>query len=168
MNEPGLYFGYLDTEGVGAFGVGYTDAGESFEAHARSNRHPAAGASGEAMHSAVYLVLTHRIEAADGALFDEVSVVVQAVLDEVVVAERTIVLHLTPIADRTNPPALVTRTYQVAFSVPHVRDGVERGREFPRGTWFQLDVAWPGSDVIVDGGDVEYEIVTATRRAVPL
>jgi hypothetical protein len=168
MNEPTLYLGYLEGDGVGAFGVGYTDAGEPYDARARSNRHPAAGAGGEAMHPAVSLVLTHRVEAPVGAPYDEVEVVVQAVLDEAVVAERTVVLRLTPIADRSNPPALVTRTYHVGFSVPHEHGGQERARQFPRGTWFQLDVRWPGSDVIVDGGDVEYEIVTATRRAVPL
>lgn len=147
-----------------AVGSGYDDAGNAYSARAKSNPVLPAGARGEAIFPAVYLACTHRIEPTGDEPYDEVQVSVTAVVDEAEVAQAQFTIRMRQVTDPASPPARVSRQYELAFSVPYVVGGVEWGRFPPRGTEFQLLVAWPASDVSVDGGEVEHEVVSEIRQ----
>lgn len=160
MSVPGLFFGQAGAGGVMAVGAGYDDAGATYTARAKSNPVLPAGPEGEATFPAVYLACTHRIEPVDAEPYDEVELTVQAVVDDVVAATATFTVLLRAVDDPADPPPRVRRTYELGFSVPYMVDDVEWGRFPPRGIAFQLLVEWPGSDVCVDGGRVEHEVVS--------
>lgn len=162
MSIPNLFLGRADPEGVCAFDTGYTDAGEAYTARVRSNPDVLPDAGQERIYPAAYLTLEHRVPPAAGEPYDEVALTVAAVVDNVAVASRVLTVRLTPIADRSNPPARVRRTYEVPLSIPVMLDAVEVGRTPPRGRIFQLEVSWPASDVSIDGAHVEYDLVPET------
>lgn len=156
MSIPGLFFGQAEDDGVLACGEGYTDAGEEYTAHIRSNP-VVPDDTDERMWFAVYLTLAHRIEASDPMDADGVAVTVRAIVDDAEVTENVIQLSLEPVTDPDNPPARVRRAYEVALSVPRYRGLAEVGKDVPAGTNFQLELEWPGSDVAVDAAWVEVE-----------
>lgn len=164
MSIPGLFFGQSEAGGVLAVGSGYQDAGSSYTARAKSNPVLPGGPEGEAIFPAVYLACTHRIEPAEDEAYDEVEVTVKAVVDDVEAATAQFTIRMRQIEDPSDPPKRVRRTYELGFSIPYIVGGVEWGRFPPRGTAFQLLVEWPGSDVSVDGGRVEHEVVTEIRQ----
>lgn len=164
MSIPGLFYGQAHAGGLLAVGSGYTDAGVAYIARAKSNPVLPGGPEGEAIFSAVYLACTHRIEPVGMEAYDEVEVTVKAVVDEAEVATAQFTIRMRQVTDPATPPPRVRRTYELGFSVPHIVGGVEWGRFPPRGTNFQLLVEWPGSDVSVDGGRVEHEVVSEIRQ----
>lgn len=157
MSIPGLFFGQAESNNVLACGEGYEDAGLPYVARVRSN--PASpGDTEERMWPAVYLMLSHRVEANPGDPDAEyVEITVRAVVDNATVVEKAFTLLLEPLEDPDNPPARVRRTYEVALSSPRLRGLVQVGRNVPAGTIFQLEVEWHGSDVAVDDAMVECE-----------
>lgn len=159
MSVPALFFGRADTGGVLSVGSGYTDAGSAYVARAKSHAVLPAGPEQEAIFSAVFLSCTHRTEPVGDEAYDEVTVTVTAVVDEVEAAAEQMTIRMRAVTDPNDPPPAVRRTYLLGFSVPYLVDGVEWGRFPPRGIVFHLLVEWPGSDVRVDGGRVELEVV---------
>lgn len=152
MSEPALLVGAYDDGRVLAVGVGADDDGEAVGYLAESNPAYPAGQGGECSFPAVFLALSHRPLAVD--VYEEVQVVVTPVVDGVPGNAVTLVLHLRPEADRSNPLKLVNATYEFAF---HEQAGISRVA--PRGENFAVRVEWSGY-VMILGASLEYEVET--------
>lgn len=143
-----------------AFGEGLDDDGEVYLCRAQSAPIQAGGAHLEALFPAAYLWLRHRVEAEAGDSYDEVTLTVYAVLDGEDRASASLTLRLTPIATRSDPPAWVSRMYELVFETTALDEsGATIGCFPPGGSTFALRVEWPGSEVAVDQAAVERDIV---------
>lgn len=163
MSIPELFFGSASAATLFQVGSGYSDDGEDYTAKVQSNPILPGGPEGQAIFPAVYLSLRHRVEPESGAAEETVEVTVVAVVDEEDAATSTFTVTMTPITDDQDPPATVRKVYEVAFSVPHLRNGVEKGRKPPTGTALAVRIEWPGTDIRFAGGKAEYKLTRESR-----
>ncbi|MDZ7418791.1 MAG: hypothetical protein ONB52_21920 [candidate division KSB1 bacterium] len=133
---------------------GATDDGQAVVARLQSTPLAPAGAGGEAVFTAVYLVAT---------------------------LEGQGTIWLTPIVDGTEyteqaisfdfPTRQEAATYEIGLSRPLVSGGAERARFALRGTWFALKVkaqlVSTSGTIILEGVEVEHAVVQETRTPVP-
>lgn len=165
MSQPVLYFGAANGGKILAVGKGSTDDGVPYVAKRASDPLAVAGPDGEAIYTALYLVLTHREEPAEGNPADEVVVTLKAIVDGQVLDTQQITVRMTPVSDILNPPPRHHRVYEVGLSQAVIRDGIEKFRHALRGTFFQVQVEMPGIDITADGAVVECEAVAESRVA---
>jgi hypothetical protein len=150
VTAPLIFFGRRDDEALLQAASGFTDAGESYTLLARSNRLAPAGAGGECIFTLYYLTVRHT-----GAL----TLRVTPIVDDVRYPSVTVTFD-----DAGPAPLLEVR--EIGFSHAYSRGGVERGRFALRGTWVQVEIESEGaigSDVVVELGDLEYEIVRESK-----
>ena len=163
MSRPHLYLGRGDNGSVYQTECGYTDDGTPYTAKITSNLFMPGGPGEEGIFTAAYLALTHRLEPVvpDVDPTDTVAVSVTPIIDGVRGATETFNVKMRP-RSSVSPPALVQRTYEVAFSEPVMRGLVEVGRRAPRGRGLQVEIAMNGTDILIDGVLCEHEVVRET------
>lgn len=162
MSKPQLFYGQMDLNRILASSPKRMDAGLAYNSLLLSRPVVPGGPDGEAIYTAIYLTLNHRIEAAAGAPGEVLTVTASLVVDEVETETKTVSVTVVPTSE-TNPPRRVNRVYELGFSVPIVRDGIEVSRQAVRGIFSQVKITWPASDIQIAGAHLEHEIVTESR-----
>lgn len=154
MQAPQLLFG----QGGGnkvllASSSAADDDGVDFNLLATTNRLAPAGAGGEAIFTALWLVVTHTMD---------VDLVFTPLLDGLALESQTVALSAGA--------ARVTARFRLGLSVPFLNPlGTEVMRTAPRGTWFQVRIATTGGmaagDLLIEGCELEHEVVRASQGA---
>ncbi len=141
-------------------GTGYLDDDATYDLLGRSAPFAPAGMMGEAAFHSLYLTTVHYEE-------DE-EIVVTPRVDHVALAPTTIELVGVP---GTKGVRLV---HEISLYQPYIVGGIERLRYAPRGTWIDVQVETQftingktPARILIDGMDVEAEIVRETKEAVP-
>jgi hypothetical protein len=137
----------------------YLDDGEVYEMVARSRPFAPGGQGGEAIFTTLWITTT--------TFDDAVSLFVTPFVDFVALETQRI-----DIPGAANPNNAQT-IHELALSVPYIFGGIERMRNAPRGTYIDVKVetkigtvAGSSARQIVDGFEVECEIVKDSRQAV--
>jgi hypothetical protein len=148
---PRAFAGSATDGGIYELDVGHMDHESVITVRAETNALAPGGSSADHSFDWLRVSLTHTMP---------VSVTVTPVVDG---------LPLTVAAFTVNLPAETKRKSKVferPIRVPHMRDGVATRTYSPRGTWLSVrleaTVTSPG-DLIFDGVDVEYEVLTPTK-----
>lgn len=142
-------------------GVGYQDDGVAYVSRGRSNRVAPAGVKGEAVFTGVFFSITHTMA---------VTLKIVPVVDDV--ALNTLFPDTYPVElVLLAKPERTMERFLLALSIP-MRDsaGVDRGKAYPRGCWFQLlvyDGGLAAGDLVYEVDEVEYQIVRQTAQIVP-
>lgn len=154
MPAPKLFFGTRGSTGFMEVDRGYKDRGVQYQMYAKTNRYAPAGPSGECIFPSLYAVVTFT---------ESMFLYLTPFVDGAALGTKVIQM----IANATSTRQ--TRTFEMGLSVPVILNGVERGQQAPRGTWFQVLVETHFNDIndianqlIVEGCEVEYEIVSET------
>lgn len=154
MAAPKLFFGTRGSTGFMEVDRGYLDRGIIYNLYAKTNRYAPAGAGGECVFPSLYVVVTFT---------------------------QSMLLYITPIVDGASLETQViglnanltstrqTRIFELGLSVPVMLGATERGRQAPRGTWFQalVETRFNGTtdvpnQLIIEGLEVEYDVVRET------
>jgi len=129
---------------------GYQDAGSAVPVRLETVPVAPAGPGGEAIFTALYVVLTATMAA---------SVQVTPIVDGVELATQTITLSAQASRKTTH--------HELGLSVALLEGATEVARFAARGTWFQARIsvsALAAGDLIVDGLALEHEVV---RESIP-
>lgn len=162
MSKPVLFYGQSNVGRIYASDVARMDADQQYESLLLSQPVAPGGPHGEAIYTAIYLTLNHRVEAAAGNPGEVLTLTASLVVDEVETETKTLSITVVPL-NRANPPARVRRVYELGFSVPIMRDAIEISRQAVRGVFSQVRLRWPANDIQVIGAHVEHEVVTESR-----
>jgi len=153
LTPPKLFFGTRGSTGLLEVDRGYKDRGIIYDLYAKTNRYAPAGAGGECIFPSLYAVVT----------FTETMLLYLTSLVDGVALETLII----PLVSAGS--ARQTRSFELGLSVPLMVGGVEKGRQAPRGTWYQClvetrfdAVANLPNQLIIEGLEVEYEVVRET------
>lgn len=140
--------------GVWRGAQGIDDAGADMPVHAKTVEVAPAGIGGECLFQNIYLGLT-RFNALDW------DIDVTGILDGVALETETITLE--------GVAAPVTEVLEISLAQPYKIDGVEQSRYHPRGAWLAILVEaaeGPDKEVIFEGPELEYEVLTESLEAV--
>lgn len=145
------------------WGAAPTDDGAPVVVRQETARFAPAGVGGEAIFTALIPVITYTAAA---------TVRFTPIVDDVELTSAAVEVVLTQ-------PANGRRTryrQELGLSIPLVRDNVDRGRFAVRGVWCQvrveiltaigLDALGTPGVVLLEGGELEYEVVGVTQPAV--
>lgn len=149
-----VFFGQGGGGAIYAAGESALDGGNAFDARARTARIAPAGASGECIFPAVWVVLTWTMP---------VTVRVTALVDGVEVTSAEIVLP--------SQATRVTERREIGLSIRLVDAhlNIEVARFSPRGTWLQVEVkttpVLADGELIFEGIEAEFEVVSESAAA---
>jgi hypothetical protein len=161
MLLPVLVVGRATAPRVLKHGVGYTDDGVAYDLLGRSAPFAPAGIAGECAWFTVYVTTTH---------YDQTVVLrVTSRVDGVEVDQTDLVLNAGAPASRGEQ-----QVHEIDLSQAYIDAGITRSRYAPRGVWLDVTVEsvrrvglGVGARQIVDGIEVEYEVVQEGKVALP-
>lgn len=153
MSQPLLVLGRGGGNDLYQAATGFQDDGVAYQLRGRSDRVAPAGIDGECIFPSVFLAIEHTMA---------VDLVVVPYLDDV--ALDPITFSLTAKTERT------LERFEIGLSVT-IEDGlgVDRGKCYPRGTWFELEVYDDGLAtgwVSIEEARIEFEVVRESLAAV--
>ena len=159
MQIPVIVVGRANLPAVLKHGVGYFDDDAVYDLLGRSDPFLPAGLGGEAAFYTIYLTTTHFVASATLRITPRI--------DGVPLASTLLVLNTAPGEDGEQ------RVSEIGVSLPYVKGGVEMLRNAPRGCWMDVTVETQrvlgfgtADRIIVDGIEVEFEVVQEGKQAV--
>src|SRR5574341_267236 len=155
MSVPRLFLGELGGNRLLKADDGFQDASAAIVVRAETVPVAPAGPGGEAIFSALYLVLTATMA---------VTIQVTPIVDGVALEMQDITLSAQTERKTTH--------HELGLSIPLMEGPTEMARFAPRGTWFQARIVVPAlaaGDLIIDGVSLEHEVVreSIAAEAVP-
>ncbi|MFW6199664.1 MAG: hypothetical protein ACOC8K_03740 [Gemmatimonadota bacterium] len=154
LAPQGFFFGAENGNELWRFGTGYLDDAVAIDALVRPNPVAPAGPQGECIFRNLYLVVTYGTDA---------TLVVTPIVDGVRLTDVERTLELTTVQE-------VTERLELSLLLPFERDGTERFRYAPRGTWFEVEISaqddtGKGPFVQLEGVVLEGDVVRESEEA---